>query len=271
MNYKIFIAFLIILPLGSNAAQTSNPATQAEAPLSLQLALVTARVEIFSGETRVGTATGFFCANAEESRLFFVTNRHVARKEDVQFFPDYFLLKLHANRDDLRQFADFRIDLYRDKRKQQPVWRELSPAVDVIAIEVSQTEIRARYVYKSFRRDDFITEDVIVGLGDPLVIIGYPLGFYDELYNLPVARQGAVASVFPVPFRGQRYFLVDANLHPGMSGSPVITKPSPFMLLKGPSHGSSRNFYLVGVNSGSVDPLGLNAAWLTNVIADLLR
>src|SRR5262245_24076603 len=37
--------------------------------------------------------------------------------------------------------------------------------------------------------------------------------------------QGAVASAFPVSLKGEKFFLVEAILHEGMSGSPVFTRP----------------------------------------------
>lgn len=46
-------------------------------------------------------------------------------------------------------------------------------------------------------------------------------------------RQGSVASMFPVPFEGKSYFLVDAILHNGTSGSPVVTQPANVYRTKG--------------------------------------
>ena len=82
------------------------------------------------------------------------------------------------------------------------------------------------YYLKAFQPKDFATDETELGIGEPVVIIGYPLGFFDDIHNLPIARQGSIASVYPIPFQGKPFFLVDANLHAGTSGSPVITRPT---------------------------------------------
>ena len=58
----------------------------------------------------------------------------------------------------------------------------------------------------------------------------YPLGqYYDDVFNLQVVRNGTVASAYPMRFRGQPYFLIDARLHEGTSGSPVNSSSVPTM------------------------------------------
>jgi hypothetical protein len=54
--------------------------------------------------------------------------------------------------------------------------------------------------------------------------MGYPFGVYDDIHNITILRNGIIASAYPIPFRGEPYFLVDSNLEEGVSGSLVITK-----------------------------------------------
>ncbi len=271
MTTRFWLLALVLGLLPSSMAKQANQSQSGPHQLSLDLALVTVRIEMYSGDTRSGAGTGFFCLNKTETRLYLVTNRHIARNEERSFYPDYLVLKLHTNANDLRESGDYKVDLYRDENKQEPVWNETSPAVDVVAIELPFEEMKQRYVLKAFVFDDFIKSEIVVGLGDPVVIIGYPLGFHDEMFNLPVARQGAVASVYPVPFRGNRFFLVDANLHPGTSGSPVITRPSAMTLTTKGTVFGGRQFYVVGINSGTFGDLELNAVWFADVVAELLE
>ena len=58
-----------------------------------------------------------------------------------------------------------------------------------------------------------------------VVVVGYLLGFYDELNNLPIYRQGMIASPYPSMFGRKPYFLIDARLHSGSSGSAVLNSP----------------------------------------------
>jgi len=56
----------------------------------------------------------------------------------------------------------------------------------------------------------------------PIVFIGYPYGIHDEINLLPIARRGFTASPYVVDYNGLPLFLIDANVFPGSSGSPVM-------------------------------------------------
>jgi S1-C subfamily serine protease len=224
---------------------------------------------MFTAATRGGTATGFFFANADESRLFLITNRHVVKDEAALFFPDKLRLRLHVDRKDLKLSESFEIDLY---PSGNPAWREISSDTDVVAIELDASDVRRRFYFASLNPTNFIPPDVVLGVGDPLLIVGYPEGFYDEKFNLPIVRQGSVASVFPVPFNDNPFFLADAILHPGTSGSPVVTQPArAYMGFGGVLQDGLYRSYLVGINSGSYDSLHLNAVWFNNMIEQLIK
>ncbi len=60
--------------------------------------------------------------------------------------------------------------------------------------------------------------------GNAVLIVGFPLGFHDNLHHLPVARQAVIASAFGIRFQGQGYFLTDARMHRGTSGAPVVAR-----------------------------------------------
>jgi len=58
--------------------------------------------------------------------------------------------------------------------------------------------------------------------------VGYPRGFYDKENLFPLVKSGIIASRWNANFNGQPYFLIDAKLFPGSSGSLVISKPHYF-------------------------------------------
>lgn len=57
---------------------------------------------------------------------------------------------------------------------------------------------------------------------EPIVMIGYPNGLWDELNNRPIARKGVTASHALVKWNGKQEFMIDAACFPGSSGSPVF-------------------------------------------------
>ena len=221
------------------AAFAAKVAPQNQPPQTLQqfvdqVFLMVTPIEIWCGPSRLGTATGFFFEN--DGKLFLVTNRHVVRVEGEHFFPDKLRVRLHINSQDHTQNEDYEIALYRDNKS---VWRE-KPGVDLVAIELSKPDM-LRFVLISLSPKFLPPNDLVISPGDELMIVGYPFGFSDALHNYPVVRTGAVASYYPTPFQGRPYFLVDARLHPGTSGSPVLTAPSNVMRTSGAAvYGATR-------------------------------
>ena len=61
-----------------------------------------------------------------------------------------------------------------------------------------------------------------VTLGSDVIFVGYPRGFYDDVNNLPLLRRGVIASVPSVDFKGKGEIVIDAQIFPGSSGSPVF-------------------------------------------------
>jgi S1-C subfamily serine protease len=86
--------------MADQTIQPPAPQGQAQVIAGLdEIALTTVRLEMYAGETRAGTATGFFFR--DDKRLFLLTNRHIVRDEEKVFKPDYLLLRLHTNSEDL--------------------------------------------------------------------------------------------------------------------------------------------------------------------------
>src|SRR5262245_20609903 len=232
------------------------------------LYLATTLIEMFSGATKVGSATGFFYQGAQPEKLFLITNRHVVVKEEEMFFPDRLRLRLHKDASDPRVSEIVEVSLYKDDANKR--WIEVSASIDVVAIEVDSKKFRKFHI-KPLNSKSLLPSGSKIGLAEPLVILGYPLEFYDDVNNLPVVRQGAVASAFPVPFKGEKFFLVDAILHEGMSGSPVFTRPGNASVTDLGQIVSGRPPYLIGIYSAYYTPLNLNCVWFTSIIEQLVE
>jgi hypothetical protein len=57
---------------------------------------------------------------------------------------------------------------------------------------------------------------------EPIIMVGYPNGLWDEAHNRPIVRQGSTASHPLHDWNGHRYFVIDAACFGGSSGSPVF-------------------------------------------------
>jgi hypothetical protein len=234
------------------------------------LAFVSVPLRPFAGDTALGTGTGFFFQPVF-GRIFLITNRHMVIDELNQFFPDHLVLKLHTDPGDLTKIEPLTVPLYSEKGKADRAWLELHPGIDVVALELKPEELK-RFVLHKFTMIDLISPDIIIGVGDPLLVIGYPQGFSDSLHNLPVFRQASVASVYPVPFEGKPFFLIDSELHPGTSGSAVITQPSIWVLKKDEAeHFDEPQYRLIGIHSASYTDLKLNVVWFADLLVEICR
>lgn len=211
---------------------------------------------------QLSTATGFFLRRHQ--RLFLVTNRHVLEADNHQ--PDQLMLALHTNAGNIAQITPHTVALY---QQQTALWKaaeDSAGSVDVAVLEIDEQTLPPGCVIEAFSLAQLCAVDAHVALGTPVTIIGFPLGFKDELHNLPVARQGIVASPFGLRFGGGGYFLTDARTHRGSSGSPVLM-----------SAPENPNFpwRLLGIHSARFDvnrdqqqdeALGLNCAWYVDVL-----
>ena len=251
------------------------------APVVESIVLSVAQVKTYTGADPAMRGSGFFYSN--QGTTYYITNRHLVIKEDKEYYPDRISLTLHTDANNVSSHREVPVDLYDVDGCQ--AWREhhvQATPVDVVAIPLTQEHLHGCIV-RPLSHKDCVPDNVALGLGQDLTVIGFPKGLSDSLHSLPVARNASLASAYPVPFNGWPYVLVDARLHEGTSGSPVLTKP---MNLARQTDGSmmlsaGSATYLVGIHSASLDiratdcdeqyedPLGLNCCWLATLLGDM--
>lgn len=258
------------------AATRRDP--NASPPESMNVAepvlFATTRVRTFEGAFLKSSASGFFFARNE--KLFLVTNRHVLVDTDSGHFPTRIEIELHTDRVDLTRHAVFSIPLYRNGLS---LWKEAVDTggmVDVAVIEIETGRLPAGTVVNAFGPGNLECRGEQVMLGDPLTVIGFPLGFHDTIHHLAVARSASIASAYGVRFQQKGCFLTDARTHSGSSGAPVLRRRT--------AHGqdtSVMDWQLLGVHSTRMDmrtrdqsmdeSLGLNSVWYADVLMALTQ
>jgi S1-C subfamily serine protease len=238
-------------------------------PLFFAVVLITT----LQGANVTGTATGFFYSSGANTYL--VTNRHVVAPDDQRVRPDRLRIRLHKNAgNDLSANVEEHVPLY---AAGKPRWyqhrRYPVEPVDVAVIEVDRALTLADYQIRPLSRANFFPRGRLLLLpGEDVMLMGYPLGASDVRNNLPIVRHASVATAYGVHFNGEAVFLIDAILHPGMSGSPVLTKPKSawpategglVLLPESPIH-------LLGVYSGYADNLGMGKVWYADAIEEII-
>lgn len=234
-----------------------------------------AKILTFAGSQPLTNASGFFYLH--EGFLYLVTARHVVIDEAGYHHPDRLRVSLHADATNLGQRSDVEIPLYSEGVSQWFQHPRLGNTVDVVAVAVNEPHLLCSHEVSTFAGDDLLCYDEVPPLGQSVLIVGFPLGFHDTWHNLPIVRSATIASSFAHPFKGEPYFLTDARLHRGMSGSPVIGRISDE---SGSPDQHLARWRLLGVHSSSLDVsdrdpgqderLALNTTWYASLIPEIL-
>jgi hypothetical protein len=225
-----------------------------------------------SGDKPLTNATGFFFER--EQRLFLVTSRHVVLDEPSEHHPDHMEIEFHVDPENLAEVKFLKLPLYREK---QALWRQGSDSggvVDIAVVEINRETLPEKIFFSAFTPAHLVTEFEPIEVGTPVLIVGFPLGFHDNVHHLPVARQAVIASAFGIRFQGQGYFLTDAMLHRGASGAPVVAR-----MTAERSGRADLPWMLLGVHAARMDVsnrdieqderLNLNCAWYGDILMTL--
>jgi len=233
------------------------------------LLLTAARVSTFDGNRLLTGASGFFFE--QEGRLFLVTSRHVVIDEPSKHFPNRIEIELHTDATNLTQSIGLSVLLYKDGKSVWRQGRDAGGEIDVAVIELDRAALPQSVVLRCFTPAHLQRSLQDVEVGTSLLIVGFPLGFHDELHHLPVVRQAVISSAFGLRFQGAGYFLTDARTHRGTSGSPVV--------MRSPQTDAQLPWKLLGVHSARMDmgsrdlqldeSLGLNCAWYADILLNL--
>jgi S1-C subfamily serine protease len=243
------------------------------------LVVVTLIFQIQNGQV-VGTATGFFYE--KNNSIYLVTNRHVVIDETNNIKPEALRVKLHTDPNDLTKNAEIDIPLYSRGLSKWHVHPDYSTKkIDIAVIEIDPNKLKP-YFFKTLSAAILLNKDYSLAMGEDVMVIGFPRGLSDTKYNLPINRSAMISSAYNIDFQGNPLFLVDANLHPGMSGSPVLTRAKSIWQASDgslKSYNAPVSFFLgvfsstLGINlpTGQQEPLGLGTVWYAYLIGEIIN
>lgn len=225
------------------------------------------RVLTFNGSISLTAASGFFFER--DGRLYLITSRHVLFDAATGHAPDRIEIEVHTDAQDLTRIGTLSALLYRQGKAEWIQAQDSGGPVDVAALALEPSAMPDGALVRAFTAADLPEPSFGVEVGDRLVIPGFPLGFFDTLHHLPVVRQASVASAYGVRFQGAGYFLTDARMHRGCSGSPVLAIARDW-------GATGQRWRLLGIHASRMDmanrdsqldeTLGLNCAWYADVL-----
>lgn len=241
--------------------------------------------------------TGYFLNYL--GRTYVVTNRHVIEPEGE---------KINEARIWLRDFDDIRNTTHLDlslSGGDGEDWfghyfgSDIDLAVIPIGPKLSDLDDAENQTHVTgslaFTADHFIHRNI--GVGSQVSIIGYPGNIVDSSGRFPIRRNALIATPYGHSFDGKLYFLTDAQMHEGTSGSPVVLQSDFVRRMNGPvPEERQKPVYLLGthsatiprnnlesresigwkigpgrrIDSGQRDNYGLNLAWYPGTLEDIL-
>lgn len=190
--------------------------------------------------------------------IWLVTNRHVIipRVEDKEVPPTK--LQFHFRKYDKTEHLKWDpITLSIGEIESLAKFHPYN-SVDVAVINITEIMLSRVKVCETFidpyllSSQNFAGENNLdVHASSDVIIVGYPKGYYDDVNLFPIVKLGIIASRWAVGFQGNPYFLIDAKLFPGSSGSVVLSKPSNiFMQGNLPMYSNQSRFAFLGIFSG---------------------
>lgn len=221
--------------------------------LFAKLLFTTIRIEAHLANGRSSVGTGFFFLfdqDKESSVLVLVTNKHVIQSADEVTFW------LHESNNQNEPIdSSVGISLRGSGKTRVSDWWIYHPADDVDLCAVpcaylfSKAEEMNKTIYlQALDEEQIPTEDVLNNLMpfEDILMIGSPIGLWDEFNNLPLVRRGITASHPAIDFKGNPTGVVDIAAFPGSSGSPILIADSLNKVVSDESNSSER-VILLGV------------------------
>ena len=190
--------------------------------------------------------------------MWLVTNRHVIipRNNDVEFAPTKLTFNLRRTgassnllwepivlaENEIESLAKFHPDSSVDVA-----------LVNIYSLVNSRLKVDDKYVAPYLLHSDNVAgkNNIEVEASSDVLVVGYPKEFYDNVNPFPIVKSGIIASRWGAGFQGNPYFLMDARLFPGSSGSVVISKPTDLIVKDGTvMMANEKQFAFLGVYSG---------------------
>lgn len=228
MKLNLFLLFFfstVFSSLCDEPTKQAEPPQMTGATVDQQLFFCTTRIEAKSTDGKKSSVgTGFIVSQRISETLnveFIVTCRHVIAGFDqatVLFVGEKDGKPLLGQAcsvtiTELSKYAFFNSDPTIDV-----AIFPLRPLVDKLKADGHTPFIR------TISKDSVPSDAIANGLStiQPVLFVGYPNGIRDDKNFLPLARRGFTSTPYTVDYSGLPLFLVDANVFPGSSGSPVL-------------------------------------------------
>ncbi len=189
--------------------------------ISNQLAETTLRIEA-QLSNGISTGTGFLFNIRPNGKLLLpilITNKHV-----VEGSSSIKVIVTVVDSGGTKQNIEVNLGAYPATWHDHP-----DPNIDLTAISLIPfiSDLGGKFLVpriKFLSFSDIPTKEELANLSfvENILMVGYPIGLWDDTNNYPLFRSGVSSTHPDKDFRGKREFVIDIAAFPGSSGSPVF-------------------------------------------------
>jgi hypothetical protein len=186
-----------------------------------QVCHLTARIFIQFKNQSTSIGTGFLYMrqvpnHLDRSAILLISNKHVF-SDTTGKLQISFNEKLSNGEPDYGNIRNFQQDDFSTIYYEHPDMN-----VDLACVNIST--IANTNIYFKNLHDSFLPPLNYESIppGTNVIFVGYPENRFDVKNNLPIIRKGSIASLPQIDFNGRPQIVIDAQVFPGSSGSPVF-------------------------------------------------
>ena len=228
-------------------------------------------------KTGASIGTGFIIKvslNDEHNRaaLLLLSNKHVYGDTKQPLLLNFHKKLNNEDKPDLGNVFTLSSDDFSDVYIEHP-----DNSIDLACLNISIIgNPKYNIFYKNLTSEmlsDFSEQDLLPG--NDVWFIGYPENRFDVAHNLPLLRRGYISSIPKIDFNNNQQIIIDAQVHPGSSGSPVFTLlGNSFMIIGVVTQTMIKHGKLeiipTTTNVGVTLPLGLGIVIKSKLIKELI-
>jgi len=202
-----------------------------------------------------GTGTGFFfhiqLENNQQVQLI-LTNKHVVNGNKKLSFYFHEAVNINQKLEPTNQSFSITVDDCKNIWIPHPNEAVDLGALFFVPIRNHSKEKLGKEIYNISFDNTLIKNDdeleIESDVADEILMIGYPIGLWDDCNNFPIIRKGITATYPALDFQDKSIGVIDIACFPGSSGSPIVVYKN------GAYHDKANNSTKIG---GKIILLGL--------------
>ncbi|MHA2758241.1 serine protease [Aeromonas dhakensis] len=157
--------------------------------------------------------------NNDLTGVFLVSNKHVFGDPNRRIILNFHQKIENEDKPELGIVKSIVIENFSGHYYEHP-----DKDIDLACINVSAYVGAENGVYSKHLHSEFFHEADLSSVlpGSEVLFVGYPDNRFDSVHNLPILRKGTLATLPTINFNGLKQIIIDAQVFPGSSGSPVF-------------------------------------------------